>query len=321
MLRTSKHSMLPRSSRIFTLVVFVLSLLLITGAAQNPGTDRSIHPQSPHRKQHNIASGLNLYSESMETKLGNQVALQFENSATIIADPATEIYLKQIIHGLLLDPEVRAPSVVKIVFDMDVNAYAFPGHLYVNTGLLLVAQNEAELAGAIAHELAHLSARHGTKGLTRQRLWSAPWLPLCGVGLCESSVFKHLSTFTTSFPLRKYERGAEYEADRLAVEYVFRSGYDPEALADLLERLPYKNRKRPPFLKRVLETHPYVDRRVQRIRAAADKLSQDPIYVLDTHDFQEMKGHMARRVQQEISTRRDHRSECENPHLQERCDH
>jgi predicted Zn-dependent protease len=311
----------PRSSRVFALVVFVLSLLPITVAAQNTGADRSIHPQPPHSKQHNIASGLNLYSESMETKLGNEVALQFENRATIIADPATEIYLKQIIHGFLLNPEVRAPSVVKIVFDVDVNAYALPGHLYVNTGLILAAENEAELAGAIAHELAHLSARHGTKGLTRQRLWSAPWLPLCGVGLCESSVFKRLSAFTSSFPLRKYERDAEYEADRLAVEYAFRSGYDPEALADLLGRLPYKNWKRPHFLKRVLETHPYIDRRIHRIREEAAMLSQNPIYVLDTHDFQEMKGNLARRVQQEIATRRDHRSECENPHLQGRWDH
>jgi Zn-dependent protease with chaperone function len=259
---------------VFLTIFLALGITAVPGACQQSAPPRSArshtrdthenYRQSQHRMRR-FGHELNLYSERGEKKLGGTLAHQIESRVKVVSDPILDDYLRRISIRLALPSDVHLLPDIRVVLDPEMNAYSLPGHVYLNTGLILGVHNEAELAGTIAHELGHLVARHSTATLTRLRL---------------------------GLPLRTFRVKSELEADRLAVQYMYGAGYHPTAFADLLETLFAK----PDSSARV---------RIRHIKETVSSLPPNAQDVVDSREFQEIKLRISRLLQREASSGAD----------------
>src|SRR5205809_6902384 len=130
-----------------------------------------------------VGKGVNFYSLEKEIALGKQLAQDVERQAKIIDDPVIAEYVNRVGQNLVRNSDAKVPFTIKVIDDDTVNAFALPGgFFFVDSGLILKADNEAELAGVMAHEIAHVAARHGTKQATRGQLAQLATIPLIFMG-------------------------------------------------------------------------------------------------------------------------------------------
>jgi hypothetical protein len=207
-----------------------------------------------------------------EWSSGRKLAADVERYVALIPDPYLSEYLNRLEQVIVLNSQLKGCFVVKLVNDVEANAYSFPGgFLYVTTGMIVNAENEAQLVAALAHETGHVAARHFTKIKGRRRWRLGPLFTL------------------------KLSRNAEFEADRLAVKYEAASGYDPIELAHLLQDTLQEEGKPASFFSRLFYTHPSTGTRIKRVTQATDCLLFHADYVVDTSEFHEVKrqvGHV-----------------------------
>jgi beta-barrel assembly-enhancing protease len=175
-----------------------------------------------------------------------------------------------------------------------VNAFALPGgFVYVNTGLVLNAENEAELAGVLAHEIAHVAARHGTKQATRGQLLQYAALPLIFVGGSAGFLIYEAATLAAPIEFSHFSRGMETEADTLGLKYVYQSGYDPAAFVDFFEKLQSQQKKNPNIFARAFSSHPMNNSRIRHAQIVIQTdLRPEPRYVLDTSEFHSIRDRL-----------------------------
>lgn len=243
-------------------------------------------------------SGINFYSIEQEQVLGKQLSQEVEASCKILKDKPINDYINTLGQRLVRYSDAKVPFTIKVLDDDQVNAFALPGgFLYVTSGLILAAETEAELAGVMAHEIAHVAARHGTKGATRTQIWNLASLPLVFVGGPVGLAVRQVSQVAMPMTLMKFSRNFEREADLLGLEYEYAAGYDPEAFVDFFERIN-TDRKKPNFMARAFSSHPMNQDRIHRAQKEIDTmLPAHDQYVVTTSDFvairthlQEMKG-------------------------------
>lgn len=240
-----------------------------------------------------VGSGLNLYSAEKEIRLGNELAEQIESSSVLVTDPELVGYVTRIGQNLIANSDSQRPLIIKILDDGEANAFALPGGLlYVTTGLIEFCDDEAELAAAISHEIAHVAARHGTKALTRQNIWKMASVPMVFAGGPIGAALQMVGDASFHLTVMKLGRNAELEADLLGLEYHYLAGYDPVAFVRLFEKtkaeVPKAN-----FFGRAFATHPDLEIRVRRAQFNMEALlPAREMYVLDTSDFQEAKAHL-----------------------------
>jgi predicted Zn-dependent protease len=241
--------------------------------------------------QRGIGRGINLYSSERERKLGNRLAEKMDHSLTIIDDPLIKGYLNRIAQALAEQSDVSYNVSVKLVYDDEVNAYSLPGgHLYMTTGLLLDMQSETEMAMVMAHEIAHVEARHDTRTWTREILWNLPFFPILKLPGPIGYSARQITSELRSLPVLKFDRNTEYEADLLGMEYAYSAGYDPHGILDLYERSAVEDQRAPNFIVRLFDTHPTMKERLRR--AKAEIMILLPVraqYVLDTSEFRQSK--------------------------------
>ena len=239
-----------------------------------------------------IGRGINLYSSERERKLGDNLAAEMDHSLTLIDDPLINKCLNRIVQTIVSHSEVAYEVSVRLVYDDDeVNAYSLPGgHLYMTSGLLLEAQNEAELAMVIAHEIAHVAARHDTRTWTREILWDLPFFPILKVPGPIGYSAQQITSALRSLPVMKFNRNTEHEADLLGLEYAYSAGYDPQGMLDLYERSMVKDAHAPNFIVRLFDTHPSMKDRLRRATTETSMiLPPRNAYLLDTSEFQEAR--------------------------------
>jgi len=239
----------------------------------------------------------NLYSREREFELGRQLANEVESYSRLVTDPRVQSYVDDLVGRLVRNSDADAPFTVRVIDSDELNAFALPGgFLYVNSGLLLEAETEAELAGILAHEIAHVTARHATKQASKARLAQLFTLPLVFVGGPVALGVSQALNVALPLTFLKFKRNAEREADFLGLQYTYRTGYDPAALIDYLERLSEKEcRQRVPG---IFSTHPMNEDRIQRARKEmTEVLPARPDYVVTTSRFDQLKAHL-RRLQQ-----------------------
>ena len=242
-----------------------------------------------------IGGGVNFYSIEKEVALGKQLSAQLEQTSKFITDPVVTEYVNRIGQTIVRNSDAKVPFVIKVVDDDQINAFALPGgFFYVNSGLILAADNEAELAGVMAHEIAHVAARHATKNATRSDILNLASIPLIFVGGPAGYAVRQVAGLAVPLSFLKFSRNAEREADLLGLEYEYASGYDPQAFVQFFEKLQLKEKQKHGFLAKTFSTHPMTEDRVKAAQEEISKYLPDrPQYILTTSEFDEVKARLA----------------------------
>jgi beta-barrel assembly-enhancing protease len=254
----------------------------------------------------NVGKGINFYSLEKEIALGKGLAQEVERSSKLIDDPVVTEYVNRVGQNLVRNSDARVPFTIKVIDSDEVNAFALPGgFFYVNSGLILRAQEESELAGVMAHEISHVTARHGTKNATKGELMQLAAIPasifipysLAGYAIYEGMNFAIPLTFL------KFSRDSEREADFLGLQYMYKAGYDPNAFVTFFERIQADEKRRPGTIPKVFSTHPPTPDRIEAAqKEIARILPNKPEYIVTTSEFDSVKGRLrnimfARKVQ------------------------
>ena len=239
--------------------------------------------------------GMDWYSWDKEIQIGNALAQQFEQNAQMVEDPYINEYVNRTGQLLVQHSDCKVPFIIKVIDDDEVNAFALPGgFFYVNTGVILAADDEAELAGVMAHEIAHVCARHATRNLTKEQIAQYASLPLIFFGGPVGYALRQVSGFAMPLSALKFSRDAEREADLLGIEYQYASGYDPTAFVDFFEKLESEGKEPHSFISRAFMTHPMTADRVRRAEATLETLPDRDSYITDSSEFDDIRDRVSR---------------------------
>jgi len=213
-----------------------------------------------------------------------------------VQDPVITEYVNRIGQNLVRNSDAKVPFTIKVIDSDEINAFALPGgFFYVNSGLILAADEEAELAGVMAHEIAHVAARHAMQQMTRIQYANMATIPLIFVG--SWGVYEAASmAINLALPLTfmKFSRGFESEADYLGVQYMYKTGYDPQAFISFFEKIEAKDKKKPGTLARAFASHPPTPDRIAKTQEEIKKiLPTQPQYIVSTSEFDAVKARLA----------------------------
>jgi predicted Zn-dependent protease len=275
--------------RRFLAVVTAASLLSLPVLADDKKTD----PDEIGNRD--VGKGLNWYSMEKEIALGKQLAQQVERQAKIIDDPVISEYVNRVGQNLVRNSDAKVPFTIKVIDTEDVNAFALPGgFFFVNSGLILKADTEAELAGVMAHEIAHVAARHGTRQATRGEVAQLATIPLIFMGGWAGYGIRQAASVLVPVGFLQFSKAFESEADMLGLQYMYKTGYDPEAFVDFFEKIQSLEKKKPGTMAKVFSTHPPTeDRIVTSQKNIQEYLKAKPEYVVTTSEFNDVKGRLA----------------------------
>jgi len=239
--------------------------------------------------------GMDWYSIEKEIRIGKEYAQQLEQSMRMVQDPVINEYINRIGQNLVRNSDAKVPFTIKVVDDDSVNAFALPGgFFYVNTGLILAADEEAELAGVMAHEIAHVAARHATRNATRAELANLLSIPLIFVGGGIGYAAREAVGIGLPMTFLKFSRGFEAEADYLGLQYMYKAGYDPNAFVAFFEKLEAQEKKKPGTLAKAFSTHPQTPDRIQKSQQEiATILPPREQYIVTTSEFDQVKARLA----------------------------
>ena len=242
------------------------------------------------------ARGLgNWYSLETEIKIGKQYSMQVEQSVKLVQDPVVNEYVNRIGQNLVRNSDAQVPFTIKVIDSDEINAFALPGgFFYVNSGLILAADEEAELAGVMAHEISHVCARHGMRQMTRANWANIGTIPLIfigggiGYGIYEAAGLGLPLTFM------KFQRNFEAEADYLGLQYMYKTGYDPQAFISFFEKIQAKEKKKPGSIAKAFASHPQTPDRIEASqKEIATILPARPQYIVSTSEFDDVKSRLA----------------------------
>jgi Zn-dependent protease with chaperone function len=325
-------SRIPRPSRFFSLPLAACVLLLLsapsraaTGSPAGPAESATeAHQKKSSSKinakelekydidrigRRDIGHGFNIYSLQREHELGQSLAASFDRAMKLVKDPVINEYVNRIAQKIVGNSDAVVPFTIKVIDAGDTpRAYGLPGgFLYVDSALILSADDEAELAAVMAHEIAHVAARHATRALSRKQMSRmvdtiAFMAGPIGAGVADAG------GIAGPLSLKKFSRESEYEADLLGIEYAYAAGYDPQALLDALEKLHAVEVRREqeiaqipgvhfashiPFhnqIARSFASYPLTEERIQRLQSEISAfLPNRRDYILDTEEFQQVK--------------------------------
>jgi beta-barrel assembly-enhancing protease len=237
--------------------------------------------------QRNINKGqVNFYSLEKERALGRQMAMEVDRNAEFVDDPVITEYVNRLGQNLVINSDARVPFTIKVIDASEINAFALPGgFLYINRGLIEAARDEAELAGVIAHEIAHVAARHGVEQASKGQLLNWASLPLIFLGGWGGFIINQAAGIALPLTFLKFSRGAEKEADRLAAQYLWKAGYDPVALITFFEKLQAQEKKQAGTLEKIFRSHPMNKDRIKEVHKLLARFPDKNAYQFNSSDF------------------------------------
>jgi beta-barrel assembly-enhancing protease len=237
----------------------------------------------------------NWYSLEGEIRMGKEYAQQVEASVKLVQDPVITEYVNRIGQNLVRNSDAQVPFTIKVIDADDINAFALPGgFFYVNTGLILAADEEAELAGVMAHEIAHVAARHATRQMTRAQWANIGTIPLIFMGGGIGYAVRSAAGIGLPMTFLTFQRGFEAEADYLGLQYMYKTGYDPQAFISFFEKVQAQEKKKPGTLAKAFSTHPQTPERISKSQEEiAQILPARAQYLVTTSEFDEVKARLA----------------------------
>ncbi len=250
-----------------------------------------------------VGHGLNFYSLEHEIALGKQLSAEVERQAKFINDPVVTEYVNRVGQNLVRNSDAQVPFTIKVIDSDVVNAFALPGgFFYVNSGLILHADEESELAGVMAHEIAHVCARHGTKQATKGEIAQLAMIPamiFIPYTLAGYAIYQGMQ-FAIPMAFLQFTRTDEKEADYLGLEYMYKAGYDPNAFVAFFEKVASDEKKQPGTIPKIFSTHPPTPDRIEASqKEIATVLPQRAEYIVTTSEFDVVK-HRLQLIEQNV---------------------
>ena len=270
-------------------LVAALTLLV---PATGFGKDKKKDPDEIGNRD--VGKGVNWYSLEKEIAMGKQYAQEVERQARIVDDPVIAEYVNRVGQNLVRNSDTKVPVTIKVLDSEDVNAMALPGgFFFVNSGLILKAESESELAGVMAHEIAHIAARHGTRQATRGQIFNLASIPLIFMGGWTGYGIRQGASVLVPLGFLSFSRSFESEADLLGLQYLYKAGYDPTAFVDFFEKIQSDEKKKPGTMAKVFSSHPMTDDRIKNSQKNIEEiLKAKPEYVVNTSEFNEVKARL-----------------------------
>jgi predicted Zn-dependent protease len=237
----------------------------------------------------------NWYGVEKQIAMGKSYSQQVESTVKLVQDPVVTEFVNRLGQNLVRNSDAQVPFTIKVIDSDDINAFALPGgFFYVNSGLILAADEEAELAGVMAHEIAHVAACHAARENTRGNLMNMASIPLIFVGGAIGYAGYEAAGLALPMTFLHFSRGFEAEADYLGMQYMYKSGYDPQAFISFFEKVQAQEKKKPGTLAKAFSTHPQTP---DRIAKSQDEIAQilpaRAQYVVSTSEFDDVKSRLA----------------------------
>ncbi len=240
----------------------------------------------------------NWYSTNWELQIGRQYAMEIDAVAPMVTDPMVVAYVNRIGQKLVRNSDARIPFTIKVLNSEAINAMALPGgYLYVDSGLILACGSEDELAGVMAHEIAHVTAHHAAREMTKMDYMAVGSIPmmLFGQGLWAGYGVYQGTQLAMPVGLLEFSRRHEAEADYLGVQYMYRAGYDPQGMVSIFEKLDALEKQRRNAIPVVFRAHPATAERIRAVqREIATILPPQPKYLVTTPEFEQVKARLQR---------------------------
>jgi len=288
----------PQSVWAFTVIVALsaagLALPSAAATSGNPwqavvGDGNDPESECDHFRISSAASGAmqnDFRTWQAEWEFGRKLAADMEKKVEVVTDELTVTYVNRLEQKLVASSNLRGCFVVKVLHDPEPNAYSLPGgFIYITTGLIQLTDSEAQLVATLAHETGHINARHLTRLDAQMHLWEHVALFAGPVGY---AVRRHFGPML----ILKLVRSKELEADRLGLQYLTATGYDPNEFCRLLE-VVFPDRENESGVDRLSQSHPSTASRIERLRSAIKRVRVPNEYIVDSSSFAEMKVHLA----------------------------
>jgi predicted Zn-dependent protease len=237
----------------------------------------------------------NWYSLEKQIAMGKAFSQQVESQSKLVSDPVITEYVNRLGQNLVRNSDSQVPFTIKVIDSDEINAFALPGgFFYVNSGLILAADEEAELAGVMAHEIAHVAACHAARENTRGNLMNLASIPLIFVGGPIGYAGYEAAGLAVPLTFMKFSRNFEAEADYLGLQYMYKAGYDPQAFISFFEKVQAEEKKKPGTLSKAFSSHPQTPDRISKSQdEIAQILPARPQYEVTTSEFDDVKSRLA----------------------------
>jgi hypothetical protein len=238
----------------------------------------------------------NWYSTESEMKEGKGISMEIERSVKFINDPTVTEYVNRVGQNIVKVSDAKVPFTIKVIDSDEINAMALPGgFFYVNSGLILAADNEAELAGVMAHEISHVAAHHAMREQTRLNYAQFGTIPLIFIGGGLGYGLYEASSLAVPITFLQFSRDFERQADFLGIQYMYRAGYDPQALPSMFEKIEHLEKTKPNMIAKAFSDHPQTpDRILATQQEISHLLPPKDEYIITTSEFDDVKSRLAR---------------------------
>jgi predicted Zn-dependent protease len=296
------------SLALFMVVLFFWSTVMVSAEDKKKDVDAVGDRRVAHRS---------LISQEKEIAIGKQYATEIDRSAKMITDPVVNEFVNRLAQNVARNSDLKVPLTVKVIDSPELNAFALPGgFLYVNSGLLLAADEEAQVAGVIAHEIAHVAARHWASQMTKRMIAQYAMLPLIFIPMSTAVYYGVMEAYMNGVPLAflKFSRGDEQEADMLGLQYMYKAGYDPDAYVSFFSKIIEQDRSNPGSVPTIFATHPPTPERILKAEEEIKQiLPKRPEYLVSTSEFNDVKARL-----QTVMSMRKRQDKKEGPTLRKR---